>query len=54
MAVFVVIVLDMHTKRIVGHYAGFQARVWHWLVALNKAVNRQFPEGTRGASLNLM
>jgi len=52
--VYVVIVLDWHTKKVVGHFAGLQARAWHWLAALNKAVNRQFPEGARGAGLNLM
>ncbi|WP_156920984.1 DDE-type integrase/transposase/recombinase [Fundidesulfovibrio putealis] len=52
--VYVVIVLDWHTKKVVGHYAGLQARAWHWLAALNNAVNRQFPEGASGAALNLM
>jgi transposase InsO family protein len=49
-----VVVLDWHTKKVVGHYAGLQARAWHWLVALNRAVNRQFPDGIEGRSLNLM
>ena len=31
-----------------------QARAWHWLVALNRAVNRQFPHGIEGQRLNLM
>jgi len=30
------------------------ARAWHWLVALNRAVNRQFPDGMRDRALNLM
>jgi putative transposase len=38
----------------VGHYAGLQACAWHWLVALNRAVNRQFPHGIEGQSINLM
>ena len=46
--------LDWHTKKVVGHYAGLQARAWHWLVALNRAVNRQFPDGVQGHGLNLM
>ena len=41
-------------KRWVGHYAGLQARAWHWLVALNRAVIQQFPGGVEGQSLNLM
>jgi putative transposase len=52
--VYVVVVLDWHSKKVVGHYAGLQARAWHWLVALNRAANRQFPGGIEGQSLNLM
>ena len=33
--VYVTIVIDWHTKKIVGHHAGLQSRAWHWLVALN-------------------
>ena len=51
---YVVIVLDWHTKKVVGHYCGPQAKAWHWLSALNMAVNRQFPAGVRDAGLNLM
>ena len=35
--IYLVVVLDWHTKKVVGHYAGMQARAWHWLVALNCA-----------------
>jgi transposase InsO family protein len=52
--IYVVIVLDWYTKKIVGHYAGVQSKAWHWLVALNKAVNRQFPDGARDKGLKLM
>jgi len=45
--VYVVIVIDWHTKKVVGHYAGAQSKSWHWLIALNRAVNRQFPRGIR-------
>jgi len=51
---YVVVVLDWHTKKIVGHYAGEQARSHHWLVALDRAVNRQFPLGVEGHHLHLM
>ena len=51
---YVVIVIDWYTKKIVGHYAGLQSKAWHWLIALNKAVNRQFPDGARGHNLHLM
>jgi putative transposase len=46
--VYVVVILDWRTKKVVGHYAGLQAKTWHWLSALNKAVNGQFPDGVRG------
>lgn len=52
--VYVVLVLDWYTKKIVGHYAGLQAKTWHWLVALNTAVQQQFPEGAKDQGLSLM
>jgi len=52
--VYVVIVLDWYTKKIVGHYSGKQARTKEWLLALNKALNREYPEGVRGNSLKLI
>jgi putative transposase len=51
---YIVVVLDWYTKKVVGHYCGPQAKAWHWLAALNKAVNRQFPQGVRGCGLRLM
>lgn len=53
---YIVLVLDWYSKKVVGHYCGEQSKNWHWLVALNKAVNRQFPAGIREAKveLNLM
>lgn len=48
---YVVIVLDWCTKKIVGHYAGLQAKSTHWLLALEQAVQRQFPAGGQGLSL---
>ncbi len=38
--VYVVIVLDWYTKKIVGHYAGLQAKSTHWLLALKQATAR--------------
>ena len=43
--VFIALVLDWYTKKIVGHYVALQARTAHWLAALDAAVNRQFPHG---------
>jgi transposase InsO family protein len=38
----------------VGHYAGLQAKTAHWLTALDTAVQRQFPDGSRDHGLRLM
>jgi putative transposase len=51
---YIVVVLDWYTKTIVGHYAGMQCTAQHWLLALDMAVNRQFPEGAQGQGLSLM
>ncbi len=45
--VYVVLVLDWHTKKIVGHYAGIQCKAKYWLEALDKGLNRQFIKGVR-------
>jgi len=52
--VYVVIVLDWYTKKIVGHYSGKQARTAEWLEALEKGLNREFPVGVRGQGLKLI
>ena len=52
--VYVVIVLDWYTKKIVGHYSGRQARAAEWLEALEKGLNREFPGGVREHGLKLM
>lgn len=53
---YVVLVVDWYSKKVVGHYCGEQSKSWHWLAALNKAVNRQFLGGIREmeTELNLM
>ena len=51
---YLVVVLDWYTKKIVGCYVGLQCRGRHWPEALSEAVNRQFPEGVRDQGLNLM
>ncbi len=51
---YIVLVLDWHTKKILGHHVGLQARTAEWLEALNHGVNRQFPEGVQGQGLSLM
>ena len=53
--VYLVVVLDRHSKKVVGHYAGLQARAWHWLVALNRACEPPVPAWrSRAQRLNLM
>jgi transposase InsO family protein len=52
--VYLVLVLDWYTKKIVGHYAGLRAKTTHWLTALHLAVQRQFPHGSREHGLHLM
>jgi putative transposase len=52
--VYVVIVPDWYTKKIVGHYSGTRATSREWLEALGKGLNREFPGGVRGHGLNLM
>ena len=50
---YVVLVLDWYSKKVVGHYCGEQSKTWHWLAALNKAVNRQFLAGIRETAIEL-
>jgi putative transposase len=50
----IVLVLDWYTKKIVGYYAGRPCTARQWLVALDMAVNRQFPDGARSQGVFLM
>jgi len=52
--VYIVIVLDWYSKKVVGHHAGSISRAPEWLEALDEAVNAQFPDGVRGHDLHLM
>ena len=51
---YIVVVLDWYTKKIVGYYAGMECKSRHWLEALDMAVNNQFPGGVREKQLHLM
>ncbi len=51
---YIVVVLDWYTKKIVGYSAGLQCRSKHWLEALSEALNQQFPKGVREQGLHLM
>ena len=53
--VYIVIVLDWYSKKVVGHYADDQSKSEHWLKALEMASQRQFPQtGIRDQGVNLM
>jgi putative transposase len=52
--VYIVLVLDWYTKKIVGYYVGSPCTARHWLAALDMAVNHQFPDGVCGQGLCLM
>jgi putative transposase len=51
---YIAVVLDWYTKKIVGYYAGMQCRSKHWLEALDSAINQQFPDGICEHGLCLM
>lgn len=42
---YLVVVLDWYTKKIVGYSIGTRSRAVDWLDAINMACNQQFPEG---------
>jgi putative transposase len=46
--IYIVVVLDLYTKMIVGYYVGMQCQSQHWRAALEMAVNRQFPRASAG------
>ncbi len=52
--VYVVIILDWYTKKIIAHYSGTRATSREWIEALEKGLNREFPGGVRGHGLKLM
>jgi transposase InsO family protein len=51
---YVVVVKDWYTKKIVGHHCGTTATASEWLTALDRGLNRQFPDGVRDHTLHLM
>jgi transposase InsO family protein len=52
--VYIVLIVDWFSKKIVAHHAGCQSRSQEWLRALNMAIQAHFPWGVRGQGLNLM
>ena len=52
--VYIVVVIDWFTKRLVGYKADYQSKSSHWLNALDMAVQAVFPDGVKGQGLNIM
>jgi transposase InsO family protein len=52
--VYLVIVLDWYTKKIVGWDLALRSKVADWQRALDMALNRAFPQGVRGQGLKLV
>lgn len=52
--VYITIVLDWFTKKIVGLSSGSRSKACDWIQALDEGVNRQFPHGARGKNLKLV
>ena len=51
---YIVIVLDWYTKKILGYYAGVECRSRHWLEALDMAASQACPRGIDGEGVKLM
>ena len=47
---YIVLVLDWHSKKIVGHSIALRSKKQDWLDALNSACNKQFPLGIQSYS----
>jgi transposase InsO family protein len=52
--VYLVLVLDWYTKKIVGHKVSLRGRTVEWREALDEALQAEFPEGVRGRGLKLI
>ena len=44
---YIVLVLDWHSKKILGHSIALRSKTQDWLEALYQACNQQFPRGVR-------
>jgi len=52
--VYLVIVLDWYTKKVVGWNLSWSSRASDWKKALEMALLKEFPSGVRGAGLKLV
>jgi len=51
--VYLVVVLDWDTKKIVGWNLSLRSRSLEWREAMDFAIQKEFPEGVRGKELKL-
>jgi putative transposase len=52
--VYLILVLDWYTRKIVGYHLSLRCKTQDWKVAIHQAINQEFPEGVRGAGLCLI
>ncbi|MDW7973366.1 MAG: DDE-type integrase/transposase/recombinase [Thermodesulfovibrio sp.] len=52
--IYLILVLDWYTKKIVGHEVSLRGRTAEWREALDKALQAEFYEGVRGSGLKLI
>lgn len=50
---YLVVVLDVFTRRIVGWHLSTRCRSREWILALEQAIHHEFPDGVREAGLTL-
>ena len=53
-SVYLVVVLDWYTKKIVGWNLSLRSRSLEWREAMDFALQKEFPEGVRGNELKLV
>lgn len=51
--VFLIVVMDVFTRRIIGWHLSTRCRSREWIMALEQACDKEFPEGVRDAGLVL-
>jgi putative transposase len=52
--VYLVIVIDWYTKKVVGYNLDLRCRAKEWIAALERAVSNQCPDGSRSHDIHLM
>ncbi len=52
--VYLVIVLDWYTKKIVGWDISLRSKASDWREAIERAIDKEFPDGVRGQGLKLI